>query len=286
MTQLLSDHFINDKTVLDQAEIASVIYHNLFDYPLNMRDLVKWRAGKRAYFSPQEVGKSEGFYYIGSRALIYKRLMREKVFKGKMLIAKRAVRFIKLVPSVKLVGITGALAMKNAAIDSDIDLIIITSKNTLWTTRGIILLLLKLVGVPVRRYKVNEEKDKLCLNMWLDETALGWKGERNVFTAHELAQIIPLFDSGGIYCKLKQENEWVIDYWPSAWGKARRGEQLKQRGGLLTFFFRILNYPLMQLQYLYMKNKITKEVVTLHKALFHPVDWSEVVNTQLGSYSF
>ena len=288
MTQLISDLFIRDKIVLDETEIASVIYHNLFDYPLNMQDLVRWRTGRQVHYMTQEaVNESQGYYFIGNRALIYKRLMREKLSKGKISIAKKASRFIKLVPSVRMIGITGALAMKNAGHDSDIDLIIITSKNTLWSTRALLLPLLKLIGLPVRRYQNKSEKDKLCLNMWLDETALCWHEARDIFTAHELAQIVPLYDTGGIYNKLRLENEWVNNFWPSAWGRIRKERQFtKKRFSILVFVLQLVNYPLMKLQYIYMKNKITREVVNLHKALFHPVDWGKVVNTRLKPHSF
>ena len=70
-------------------------------------------------------------------------------------------------------------ALNNAKKNSDIDLLIITSKNTLWTTRIISFALLKFAGFKLRRAGDKNEKDKLCLNMWLDESDLVLK-KRNI----------------------------------------------------------------------------------------------------------
>src|SRR3989344_8169404 len=99
------------------------------------------------------------------------------------------VKLLSLVPPVKLVGLSGSVAMLNADEDHDIDLFIITAKNRLWTGRFIILILAQLLGLR-RRREDNTGKDehvaggnpltdsgvqyknKVCLNLFFDEKNL------------------------------------------------------------------------------------------------------------------
>lgn len=290
MTELLSDHFIKETARLDEKEISSVIYHNIFGYPLNMCDLIKWRAGKKVNLTVKgsEIQELLGFFYMNNNSVVYRRLMRENVYKEKVLIAKKAAKLIAVIPSVRFVGLTGALAMKNAGVESDIDLIIVTRRSTLWSTRAIVLLTLKLTGMKVRRFGSGDEKDKLCLNMWLDEGNLRWKGPKNIFTAHEMAQIVPLYNDGGVYEGMILKNNWVKDFWPNAFGKSYRARPGNRGYGLgfITILFRIFNYPLMKMQYFYMRGKRTNEVVGRGIALFHPVDWSDIVTKRLKFNTF
>ena len=138
--------------------------------------------------------------------------------------------------------------------------------------------------MKLRKPGNHEQKDKMCLNIWIDEKDLAWKKtSRNIFTAHEIAQIEPLYDRGGVYKKLMEKNKWIKRYWPNAVQKKyfiKKGE-----GGVYTNLI-ILPFMLFEpiarkIQMVYMKNKITRETVTPTKALFHPVDWSSIVIDRL-----
>jgi len=109
----------------------------------------------------------------------------------------------KLIPWVKLVALTGARAMNNAVPDDDIDLMIITAKNRLWLTRLILTILL----FPWLR-RGRKISRRLCLNLWLDETALAIKPQ-NLFTAHEICQARPLFERDKLYQRFISANLWV-----------------------------------------------------------------------------
>src|SRR3972149_6335993 len=116
---------------------ASIYYHDIFDFPLNSDDLIKWscRAGSRFARKVEIVNKSGYFFVKGRGSLIAKRLLRERVSKKKLEIARKASRILSFVPTVKMVAGTGSLAMANATRESDIDLMIVTKKGALWTTR-------------------------------------------------------------------------------------------------------------------------------------------------------
>ena len=112
----------------------------------------------------------------------------------------------RFIPWVKLVALTGARAMNNASANDDIDLMIITSKNRLWLTR----LLLSILLFPWLR-RAKKISRRLCLNLWLDESALAIK-TRNLYTAHEICQLKPLYNCEATYQKFISANLWVKTY--------------------------------------------------------------------------
>lgn len=259
---------------LKYNDSVTVKYHKIFDYRLTKEELFKWQYKK-------EKISTQGIKSIKSKV----RLQREKYSKSKLAIAKKAASLISKIPSVKFVGVTGSLAMMNAGHDSDIDLIIITATGKLWISRLLILLILLILRIPFRRSGVRDEKNKLCLNMWLDESDLVWgKKDRNIYTAHEIAQIIPLLNKNKIYEKFLYLNKWILEYWPNA-VPIERVEKSEQRLVEKLFSLRYALYAIelvaRQIQYLYMSKKITREVVTPTRAIFHPNDWGSIVMKNL-----
>ena len=288
--KLFSDpHLINErefilkKIPLGKRELISIIYHDIFDYPLTIFELIKWNAGNKVKLLKNQdvrvVGK-RGYLFIKDReGLILKRFMRKRISARKMAIAKRAAKILSFIPTTKMVAVTGALAMENANEEADIDLMIITSKGTLWTTRLFTLLLLGVLRIPKRKYGDRNQKNKLCLNIWLDESNLTW-GKRNIFTAHEIAQVKPLVNKEKTYEKFISKNKWIANYWPNAVKIQSYPRQTKFRPSFLAFFEPLTR----KFQLWYMKDKITREVIAPTRALFHPVDWGDIVASKLKPF--
>ena len=260
---------------LTSSEIFSVFYHDIFEYPLTFSELIKWTSKNPPKIKANIVYKN-GFYLVErNNCLVYKREFRKRFSQKKVKIAEKVSKIISLVPTVRMVGISGSLAMKNAERESDIDIIIITKKGRLWTTRMVVYLILKLLGLPLRNPHSLKQKDRLCLNIWLDESDLEWsKKERNFYTAHEVLQIVPLVNKKMAYERFLQENKWAFDYWPNA-----VDSRLIKNNTLYTKL-RNLN-PIESLaykiQHSYMKSKITREVVKPTRAIFHPNNLSKKI---------
>lgn len=277
-------------TSLSLGALGSILYHDIFDYPLSLPELFKWELG--GDFSPLGNGVisfKDGFYLISGRdGIVLKRLMRKRISARKFSIAEKAAKILGLIPTIKAVAITGALAMENADEDADVDLLVITRKGTLWTTRLLTLGLLALIGFPTRRFGDRNQKDKLCLNMWLDESVPGWPREdRNIYTAHEIAQIIPLINKDRAYEEFLYKNRWLREFWPSA----SKILSEKDRGGLLKkhkmpLIFGVVEPLARKIQFWYMRGKITREVVGKSKAIFHPHDWGSLVSSKLAKLGF
>jgi len=274
-TSVVSKSLSEDK--LTNGEKLSIIYHNLFDYALVLGDLIRWKANDR--INSVEVNapifnKNGHFFLEGKESLIYQKLLRKRISTKKLEIAKKAAKVISLIPSIKLVGVTGSFAMENSTEGSDIDLMIVTSEKRLWTSRFLTYVLLRMAGFKLRKPFEKTEKDKLCLNIWLDEGNLIWR-ERNLYTAHEIAQIVPLVNKDKTYERLLWKNRWILDFWPNS-VRISKSVQVKTK-----FSLGIIESIAFWIQYSYMKPKITREVITKNRALFHPQDWGKIVLTRL-----
>jgi predicted nucleotidyltransferase len=277
---------------LRKKDLASIIYHNIFDYPLTSRQLTKWElesgVAKKILEKSDtlKVDYKNGLYFLkGKGGLVSKRAFREKNFFKKLKIAKKAAKIISFTPTIKGVFLTGALTMKNADEKSDIDLLVITKADFLWSTRLVVWLSLKIFGIDIRKPKESSQKDKICLNMWLDENHLKWKKEnRNVFTAHEISQAFPLVDKDYAFQRFIYSNLWIQKFWPKATTQIKyQFDEIKKKevshfSHALVFFEKIAR----KVQYRYMKNKITNEKIGKGYAFFHPVDWGEIVLSKLG----
>ena len=265
---------------LANTEVFSVVYHDIFDYPLSFPDLIKWRAGEtETNDSKLQVLYKNGYYFLeGKEGLIYKRILRERISKKKLGIAKKASRVLSFIPTIKMIAVTGSLAMYNSTDESDIDLLVVTQKGRLWITRIISYSLLKIFGQNVRSAGDKNQKDKLCLNMWMDESDLVWKKrDRNVYSAHEIGQILPLINKDKTYEKFLQKNAWILKFWPNSVKIEVSKHGIRTNKPVFNIFEKIA----FLLQRQYMNSKMTREVVTPTRALFHPQDWGRVILDRL-----
>ena len=142
------------------------------------------------------------------------------------------------IPTIKFIGISGGLALENATKDDDIDLFIIVKKGTLFTTRFWILALLewkKLRRKRGDRYPAN----KVCVNLLVDESRLLWSAKkRDLYIAHEIAQIKPLFERDNSYQKFMDSNIWIRKFLPNSQGEKSifMGSYWSTNYQLLRFF--------------------------------------------------
>ncbi|OIN88915.1 hypothetical protein COW80_03425 [Candidatus Beckwithbacteria bacterium CG22_combo_CG10-13_8_21_14_all_01_47_9] len=183
----------------------TIAYADIFDYPLTASEVNLWLI-KGDSLAPVK----KGYYYLpGREGLIALRRHRERFSQLKWPMAYRTAKILSFIPSVKLVAVTGALAMNNADKNDDIDLMIITAKNRLWLTR-------LLASILLFSHLRHGQKiyNKLCLNLWLDETNLAIK-QRNLYIAHEICQARSVLDRDGTYQKFIKANLWYKQFLPN-----------------------------------------------------------------------
>ncbi len=272
---------------LTKGELVCLRYHDIFDFPLTMSEMIRWKASDFLYQNAPRRGVSvvykNGYYFLeGKEGIVYKRSLRKRISERKMQIAIKASGYLSLLPTVKMVAVTGSLAMANSSEESDIDLMIVTTEGLLWTTRLLSLVLLAFTGIKVRKSGDTNQKDKLCMNIWLDEGDMKWRKNKNIYTAHEIAQVVPIVNKNHTYESFISENKWILKFWPYSIKSTKRVKQIKKRKIFLNFFRAIVENFAFKIQHAYMKSKITRETVTPTRALFHPQDWGKLVLSLLG----
>lgn len=206
-----------------KAILQTLAYADIFDYPLKKEEI--WRflisnkncqlkeISKTIKKLPAVSSKKNFFFLKGRKKIVDLRKKRERYSREKMKLARQIVSWLKFIPTIKMIGVTGALAMNNTDEKDDIDLFFVTTKNRLWLSRGLIVTVLFLVGRYRRPQKI---KDMICPNMFLDEDHLQMpKKEQNLFSAHEVCQLKPLWDKEKTYQKFLKANQWVKNYLPN-----------------------------------------------------------------------
>ena len=224
-------------------------------------------------------------YYclLNKHELVTLRNEKQKSSRDKIKTLSKVKEIFESDKSVLMVGITGSLAMLSASEKSDIDLMLVTKQGKLWSSRLKTLLNFKRQGIPIRRAKEKYEKDKLCLNIWMDESNLKLEKKRqDPYTAHEIAQIIPLVNKQNTFERLLYENSWTRDYWPNAVVSSKQQVQSNANKKLDPLSASIEGLA-RGVQYLYMKPKHSIETIEKGRAFFHPRDFSKIIKSELAN---
>ena len=216
-----TDHAEPGRADLGRAIVQAVAYADVFDYALTADEIHRYLIGLPASRGivrgmlangrPAAIARSGRYFtLVGRESAVDTRRARAATAAAYW---RRAVRYghaISNLPFVRMVAVTGALAMDNLS-DDDIDYLIITEPGRLWLCRAMIV---GLVRVAALRGTV------LCPNYFLSEQALVLT-ERNLFTAHEVTQMVPLAGLP-VYQRLRELNRWTETYVPNAIGAPRR----------------------------------------------------------------
>jgi len=199
------------------AVVAALAYSDVFDWPLSPAEIL---ALLPIPATPSEVAEGiasavaaglitpvDGvFVLFGRTELAEGRRRREEVSVGLWPRAIRYGRFIAALPCVSMVAVSGSLAVNAAESDADIDFFVVTDNGRLWTTRAMI------VGV-VRAAAHSRGSATLCPNYLVTSSNLAFP-ERDLFTARELVQLVPLY-GGAVLDELLAHNRWFREVLPN-----------------------------------------------------------------------
>lgn len=245
---------------------AAVKYSEIFDWPLTLSEAKIWAVNS-------DNQKEKCFEFKPNTKLLELRKQREKTSIKKIKKVGKILTTLRKIPSVQAIFLTGSTAVGNSQKDSDIDLMIITSPNTLWLTRAIIFLYLKSLKSLKSPQKSNNQ---ICPNIFLDTNHLKVQ-EKNLYTAHEILQAKCLFDRYNINYLWLKRNSWTKHYLPNAYATSLRAlakqshtNPNKFASSLIFLAMTFIELISFFLQYFYMKRKITNESVGFGFAFFHP----------------
>jgi hypothetical protein len=210
-----------DRAALERAIVQTVAYADVFEYPLSADEIHRYligvqtsRGAVRTLLSnnlPQNLAHAGRYFTLPGREAAVE--TRKQRMANAVDYWRRAVHYgrrMSHLPFVRMVAVTGALAMDNNA-DGDIDYLVITEPGRLWLCRALIVGLVRLAAV---------KGTELCPNYFLSERALVLE-ERNLFTAHEVTQMVPLAGMA-TYQQLRDLNRWTDAYLPNASAAPKR----------------------------------------------------------------
>jgi hypothetical protein len=267
--------------------IATVAYADIFDYPLTHEELSRWMIFGGVF--PKQ--KKQYYFLPGRDNLVSVRRERQQWQQEKWKIARESAALLSKIPTTQLVGVTGGLSMNNARCEDDIDLFIVVARGTLWITR----LLATIYLWRVRRTRNDTDvANKVCLNMFVTDDHLEID-EHDLFAAHEVLQMEPIFTHADTYKKFLQANTWVRSFLPNAWRYKNkiRNAQFAMNNNVITYIvhcaLRLFELSSKALQLWYMRRHRTREIITDTTLRFHPKDarvWvKRKLRTRLARYN-
>lgn len=198
---------------LEEAILKTLAYSDVFDYPLTLDELHKYLVMsatkeeiKDCIANINQVNFNKEYYFLTRRDEIVKtRQLREKksqsVFKRAMFYGKVISNF----PFVKMISLTGSLAMLNLSKEIDMDFMLITKPNRLWLARAF--------AVTFGRF-IRLLGDRICINLLISENNLHWT-QHDLYSAREICQMI-LISGSKVYKDFRVANKWTPEILPNA----------------------------------------------------------------------
>lgn len=216
-----------EEAILKKQVLSTVAYYNELDYPLTAFEIWKYRTSLANQSSEPatllEVSNileaedmkrwiecEHGFYFLkGQKKLVASRIRRSKTANAKLKRLRRIVFWLRAVPFVRMVAVTGRLATKNAEAKSDWDLLVVLRSGRIWTGRTLVTGFAESIG---KRRKKGRTKDRLCLNYFITDGSLEIKN-KDLFSASEYSFIFPLWGEE-VFRKFQEANGWIKEHKP------------------------------------------------------------------------
>lgn len=219
---------------LEEVILKTLAYSDIFDYPLTLDELHKYLVInatkdeiKNCIENMNQAHFAHGYYFLSGRDEIIKtRQMREKkshpIFKRAMFYGKIIGKF----PFVKMVALTGSLAMLNLSNEIDMDFMLITKPNRLWLARAF--------AVTFGRF-IRLLGDRICINLLISENHLHWS-QHDLYSAREICQMIPIsgFDT---HNNFRVANLWTQEFLPNTLSNKKKSDQISWLQKIFEFIF-------------------------------------------------
>lgn len=283
---------------MEKEILKTVAYFFNFSYAPSFAEIYSFLAVKttksqlkKELMEMTEKGQLEFNYWeLGSvsytipphRIFLDKKTVRAEISQKKLESLKLFIKLIGFLPQIKLLGLSGSMAMANAGKNDDIDLFVITAENRLWTGRFLAILTAKILGLH-RKREDKLVKDKICLNLFFEESDMAITvNKRNLYTAHEVWQMKPLFSKNQTYEKFLAENSWLRRFFPNIVlpKKKKKHYQNISKYYLKYIFYigQIIEKLLKKIQLNFINKNKTKELITQTQLWFFPKDFEDELN--------
>lgn len=217
---------ISNKNNHTNDVLKTLLYFDAFSYPISATEIEQYskfssneiQAELDALVNKNIIYSFDEFYSISKNKKLITR--RKKGNENAKKILNKAIKmsaFISQFPFIEGVFLSGSLSKGYFGENDDIDYFIVTSPNRLWLARTLLIAFKKIFLLNSRKY--------FCINYLMSTNSLEI-AEKNRFTATEFATLIPM-SGNGIYCDLKKNNSWVLDYFPNYTDQNKNSSAIK-----------------------------------------------------------
>ena len=200
---------------ISRAILQAVAYSDVFDSPLTAREIHRYLVGVKtsledvvhALGEDGLVTRTGDYFTLPGREEIVETGRRRRLRSAELL--PRALAYGQMLgrlPYIRMVALTGSLAVRNVAENPDFDYMLVTVPGRLWTARAFSMALNRLARL---------QGCMLCPNLIVSECALRWT-QTDLYSARELCQMIPITGLD-VYQRLLQANRWVEGFLPNAY---------------------------------------------------------------------
>jgi hypothetical protein len=217
-----------------QTEVAifkTLVYGDIFDYPLTVKEIHHFLIEDSASLEQVQstLDESEWLrqrvtqvncYYATRPETADIRDCRQKSSEKLWGTAVRYGIWMAYLPFVRMVALTGALAMHNASDDDDdLDYLVVTARGRVWLARLLVVVMVRVA----RLWGV-----RICPNYVVSETRLTQQ-RQDLYIAHELVQMVPV-SGAATYQQMRAANDWLTPLMPNANGNPRALPPHEPRG--------------------------------------------------------
>jgi hypothetical protein len=236
---------IKEHTALHQFIMKTILYYDIFDYPLKASEVFRFLgtngvSEKDVHQTLEVMVAQQNLYQFGefyslqpSEATISRRIKGNKEAKKWMVLARAKATFISRFPFVRAVMASGSLSKDYMDETSDLDFFIVTVPGRLWICRMMLIL--------YKRIFLKNSHKLFCVNYFVDTTHLEIE-EKNLFTATELATVIPLYGAA-YYGELQRVNQhWLATFFPNYKPRATDGVPASRNSKLQKCCEWIINF--------------------------------------------
>ena len=199
---------------IEHAILEALAYSDIFDYPLRLEELHRYLPAQVGMQQLSEaldciqvqVQHKDGFYFLaGRQEIIEIRQQRQRHSEHLLSHAWRYGQMLGSLPFVRMVAMTGSLAVMNASHKADFDYLLVLAPGSLWTGRAFAVTLGRIMRLFGHR---------ICVNLLLSEKALAWQ-QHDLYSAREICQMIPI-TGVDVYHRFRMANTWTESFLPNA----------------------------------------------------------------------
>ena len=202
---------------ISSAILETVAYADIFDHPLTAPEIHRYLTGISVEFEiirdalkniEELVQTGDHFILPGREEIIPIREKREARSQKLLPVALRYGRIMGSLPFIRMVALTGSLAVLTVSKTDDFDYMLVAAPGRVWTARAFALFINRFA----KRFG-----HTICPNLIVSRNCLEWP-LHDLYSARELCQMLPI--SGiDVYHELIRVNAWARDFLPNAFSE-------------------------------------------------------------------